>query len=58
MMSNVIDFPKTQTRNRRHRATRSGAKTLFIHIRHTTLIAHMTGRASTAAHRDERVGKT
>ena len=58
MMTNVIAFPQPKTRNTRRREPTSGAKTLFVHIRQTTLIAHLTGRVVTAQLRDERVGKT
>lgn len=44
MMSNVIAFPQPRSRNTHRRTSKSGAKTLFVHIRRTTLIAHLTGR--------------
>ena len=57
MMSNVIAFPEPKPRRNHERVRKSGAKTLFIHIRRTTLIAHMTGRIALAPARDGRIGK-
>lgn len=54
MMSNVITFPEPKPSKARHRAAGTGSVTLFVHIRRTTLIAHLTGRVSAAAARNER----
>lgn len=54
-MRNVISFPqKVAEAPRQVRAT--GAKTLFIHVKNTTLIAHLAGQQK-AAPIDGRVGK-
>lgn len=58
MMTNVIAFPQPKTRRTSRPVPTSGAKTLFVHIRQTTLIAHLTGRVGAAQVRDERVQKT
>lgn len=58
MMSNVIAFPEPTPRPARKRTTSNGAVTLFIHIRCTTLIAHLTGRIPTAPVKGGRVGKS
>lgn len=44
-MSNVISFPKHRRDVEPQQACDTGSKTLFIHIRNTTMIVHL------AAHR-------
>ena len=57
MMSNVVAFPEPRTRKTHARAQTNGPVTLFVHVRRTTLIAHLTGRVPVERTQDERVGK-
>lgn len=57
-MMNVIDFPKTDVRRQPARIAASGSVTLFLHVRRTTLIAHLSRRPKSVSQADERVGKT
>lgn len=54
-MSNVISFPQEVAEAPRQ-VRAAGAKTLFIHVKNTTLIAHLASRQK-AATLDGRVGK-
>ena len=53
-MSNVISFPKPVSEAPRRSRT-SGAQTLFLHVKRTTLIVHLA--APTAKQTPKRVGK-
>lgn len=48
MMQNVIAFPKTAV-EQPVVAAKTGAKTLFLHIRQTTLIMHLAAQDAPAA---------
>lgn len=56
MMDNVVSFPKPrpQPRVSSRRDHANGAKTLFVHIRRATLIAHLSGRFPIQRKSDER----
>lgn len=54
-MSNVISFPQKIEKAQRAIAT-GGAKTLFLHIKNTTMIVHLAAAAKTQA-AGNRVGK-
>lgn len=54
MMQNVIAFPKKAVEAPVAKAT-GGAKTLFIHIRQTTLIVHLAA-PQVVATKDSRIG--
>lgn len=55
MMQNVIAFPKKAV-TQPVTITTAGAKTLFVHIRRTTLIVHLAAQHATAA-ANTRIGK-
>lgn len=57
MMSKVIAFPEPKTRRLPPDAPTRGAVTLFVHVRRTTLIAHLSGRIPSFAAQDGRIGK-
>jgi hypothetical protein len=42
-MSNVISFHKPAAETPRHTRISYGSKTLFLHVRSTTLIVHLAG---------------
>lgn len=54
MMQNVIAFPRKAVETAEAKAT-GGAKTLFLHIRQTTLIVHLAAPRIAAA-RGGRIG--
>lgn len=54
-MNNVISFPKRSTETL-HAVRSTGAKTLFIHVKNTTLIMHAAG-ADKTSHAGTRIGK-
>ena len=54
-MQNVIAFPKAAVESPAP-ARATGAKTLFLHIRSTTLIVHLSGTKA-AAETGTKVGK-
>lgn len=56
-MTNVIAFPQTEASPRPERVATTGSVTLFLHIKRTTLIAHLSRRPVVSAQADERVGK-
>ena len=57
MMSKVIAFPEPKPHSNRVSTAAAGPVTLFVHVKRTTLIAHLTGRVPVAARKDERFGK-
>ncbi len=57
MMENVIAFPQPMTPSAVRRKATPRAMTLFVHVRRTTLIAHLTGRVPSTPTRDGRVGR-
>ena len=46
LMSNVISFPKNDKMADPQPVYGTGAKTLFIHIRNTTMIVHLAAQTS------------
>ena len=54
-MQNIIAFPKKAVSQPVERTT-SGAKTLFLHIKRTTLIVHLAAQPRSAA-TGSRIGK-
>ena len=54
-MNNVISFPQRVT-EAPHAIRATGARTLFIHVKSTTLIMHAAGTAKTSV-AGTRVGK-
>ncbi len=54
-MQNVIAFPEA-AKTAAVKRSMTGAKTLFLHVRRTTLILHLAA-AQTAAIANNRVGK-
>lgn len=57
-MNNVIQFPENRPQQAAPAtAVSTGPKTLFIHIRSTTMIVHLAGQSSTPATGD-RVGSS
>lgn len=57
MMSNVIAFPGPKSRRNHSVPAETGPVTLFVHVKQTTLIAHLTGRFPVAAAKNGRLGK-
>lgn len=57
MMSNVIAFQKAQPDTSRTSRVAAGPVTLFVHVKRTTLIAHLTGRFPADAAQNGRLGK-
>ena len=55
-MSNVISFP-TETPVAPQSTPAKGARTLFLHVKNTTMIVHL-GAPHKAMGSDERVGKS
>ena len=55
-MSNVISFPKHSAKAQPQHACDTGSKTLFVHIRNTTMIVHLAAQVSVTA-AGGRVGK-
>ena len=45
-MSNVISFQKHSREAEPQQACETGAKTLFIHVRNTTMIVHLAAQRS------------
>ena len=57
-MSNVISFPQRRAEpSAQPSVYGSGAKTLFVHIRNTTMIVHLAAQHKVAAV-DGRVGRS
>ena len=57
MMSKVIAFPGPKPRRNHSVPAEAGPVTLFVHVKRTTLIAHLTGRYPVAAAKNGRLSK-
>jgi hypothetical protein len=57
-MSNVVQFPKQTARTKAPQIADARPVTLFLHVRRTTLIAHLSGRVAVQNGRADRVGKS
>ena len=57
-MTNVIAFPQADSHTRQPRVAATGSVTLFVHVRRTTLIAHMSRRPVMSAKADERISQS
>ena len=57
-MTNVIAFPQADSHTRQPRVAATGSVTLFVHVRRTTLIAHLSRRPVMSAKADERISQS
>ncbi len=57
-MTNVIAFPQADDHTRQPRVAATGSVTLFLHVRRTTLIAHLSRRPVMSAKADERISQS
>lgn len=57
-MSNVVSFPKPKVRTTAPQIAEARPVTLFLHVRRTTLIAHLSGRVAVQNGRTGRVSKS